>query len=86
MEKELPLSCEINAHAVVEKASADEAKAEIKLREEAEAPIEMGEKLGSVEYSVGGESLSFPITAAKGVEKTSFPLILGSLWDSMVRL
>ncbi len=86
MEKELPLSCDINAHAVVEKASADEANAEIKLPDEAEAPIEKGEKLGSVEYSVGGENLSFPITAAKGVEKTSFPLILGSLWDSMVRL
>lgn len=82
MAKTAPLRCEINAKAVVNKASDDEAHYEISLPESLQAPVEEGEKVGSVVCAVGGDTKSFDIIAPQEVPQASFGLVMAALLSS----
>lgn len=84
MQKTAPLSCEINANAVVNKASDDEAHYEISLPATLQAPVEEGEKVGSVVYQIGGDTKSFDILSQAAVPQTSFALLFGEVWNAML--
>ncbi len=84
MQKTVPLGCEVNANAVVNKASDDEAHYEISLPETLEAPVEEGEKVGSVVYRIGGDTKSFDILSRAAVPQTSFGLLFGEVWNAML--
>lgn len=86
MEKEVALRCNPDSPMVLTKASADEVTAEINLPESVEAPVSEGDLLGSVEYSAGGEKLSFDIRAEKSVEDMSFGRVFGRLFNSYFAL
>ena len=86
MEKSVKLSCEINEGAVVNRASADEVQYEISLPDSLEAPVLEGEKAGSVIYKIGGDTKSFDVVSADEVEKTSFGLVFGRLFHSLLAL
>ena len=84
MEKTAPLHCDINACAVVNKASDDEAHYDISLPESLQAPVEEGEKVGSVVCKIGGDTKSFDILSEKEVPQASFGLVFARLFDSLV--
>ena len=86
MEKSVKLSCEINEGAVVNRASANEVQYEISLPDSLEAPVLEGEKAGSVIYKIGGDTKSFDVVSADEVEKTSFGLVFGRLFHSLLAL
>ena len=86
MEKTAGLSCEINGGAVVNKASADEVQCEIALPGSLEAPVLEGEKVGSVIYKIGGDAKSFDVVSTDEIEKTSFGLVFGRIFHSLIAL
>ena len=86
MEKTAPIACEIHANAVVSKASDDEAHAEISLPESLQAPIEEGEKVGSVVYKTGGDVKSFDIFSVNAIPAASFPLVFQKVFNSLLSL
>ena len=86
MEKTAPLSCDISAAIVVNKASDDEAHYEISLPETLSAPVEQGEKVGSVTCKVGGETKSFDVISAAEVPRAAFMPVLNSVWQAMLAL
>lgn len=86
MEKTAPLSCDLNASIVVSKASDDEAHYEISLPETLSAPVENGEKVGSVVCKIGGETKSFDILSAAEVAQATFMPVLKSVWQAMLTL
>lgn len=86
MEKTAPLSCDISAAIVVNKASDDEAHYEISLPETLSAPVEQGEKVGSVACKVGGETKSFDVISAAEVPRAAFMPVLNSVWQAMLAL
>lgn len=86
MEKNARLSCKINGVAVLNKASADEPQPEISLPESLTAPVEEGEKVGSVIYRIGNDTQSFDILTSAAVPKASFGPVFGELLSSFLSL
>lgn len=86
MEKNARLSCKINGFAVLNKASADEPQPEISLPESLTAPVEEGEKVGSVIYRIGNDTQSFDILTSAAVPKASFGPVFGELLSSFLSL
>lgn len=86
MADSVALQCEIHDTAVVDKASADEATYQINLPESVEAPVSPDARLGEVVCKIGGAERSYDITAADGVEKTSFGKVFGYLLAAMMKL
>lgn len=86
MEKTAKLNCEINEGAVVNRASADEVQYEISLPDSLEAPVLEGEKVGSVIYKIGGDTKSFDVVSTGEIEQTSFGLVFGRLFHSLLAL
>ncbi len=86
MTDSVKLDCKISGGIIVNKASADEAQVNIDAPNELEAPVEKGQKVGTVTYQIGKEKLDFNITAAQSVEKTSFGRIFGYLMNSLLQM
>ena len=86
MKKTAKLNCEINGGVVVNRASADEVQYDIALPDSLEAPVLEGEKAGSVIYKIGGDTKSFDVVSTEEVEKTSFGLVFGRLFHSLLAL
>ena len=82
----VPISCTVNSSMLTDKSSADEPDCAVDLPESVEAPVEEGEVVGSLTYSLGGEQKRFDVVADKAVEKTSFGLIFGRLFHSLIAL
>ena len=86
MEKTAAIDCVIQANAVVSKASDDEAQAEISLPESLRAPLEQGEKVGSVVYKIAGDTRSFDVFSKDEIPAASFPLVFGRVFNSLMQL
>ncbi|MBR1483437.1 MAG: D-alanyl-D-alanine carboxypeptidase [Ruminococcus sp.] len=86
MEKNVGISCEVKGSIVVDKASADEAQCQVNLPENAQAPVEEGEVLGEVVYTLGDEQRTFDILADSSVPATSFGRIFAALFNSLTAL
>ncbi len=86
MEKTAALRCEINAGVVVNKASDDEAHSTVSLPESLQAPVEEGEKVGSVTWKIGDDTLSFDILCEREIPQATFAPVFVRLFDSLIKL
>ena len=87
MEKNVGIGCEVNANIVLDKNSDTEIKETINLPESITAPITKGQKLGTITYSSGDDTLySFEIVANSDVEEISFISVLSVLFNSIISL
>ena len=86
MQKEAPISCDITANAVVNKASDDEAHYEISLPEALQAPIEEGEKVGTVLCKIGADEQSFDVLSKEEIPQATFGKVFGFVMDAMLKM
>lgn len=86
MEKSVDLRCEVNSNVVVDKSENADIKTELDLPESLDAPIEQDQVVGTLTFTVKGETQSFDITAEQAVEKTSFGSIFEVLFNSLLAL
>ena len=86
MEKTVDLQCDVDSNVVVDKSADAEIKAELDLPESLEAPIEENQVVGSLKFTVNGETKIFDITARQQVEKTSFSSIFDVVFNSLLAL
>lgn len=86
MEKSVDLRCEVNSNVVVDKSENADIKTELDLPESLDAPIEQDQVVGTLTFTVNGETQSFDITAEQAVEKTSFGSIFEVLFNSLLAL
>ena len=86
MENSVRISCDVRGSIVTEKASADEAECGVDLPDAAQAPVEEGEVVGKITYTLGDEEQTYEILAENAVEKTSFGRIIAFLYNSITAL
>ncbi len=86
MQKEAPISCDITANAVVNKASDDEAHYEISLPEALQAPVEEGEKVGTVLCKIGADEQSFNVLSKEEIPQATFGKVFGFVMDAMLKM
>ncbi len=86
MEKTVDLQCDVDSNVVVEKNSDSEIKTELDLPENLEAPIEENQVVGSLKFTINGDTKIFDITARQQVEKTTFGLIFNVVYNSLLAL
>ena len=86
MTDSVPISCTVDSHMLMDRSSADEPSCAVDLPESVEAPIEEGEVIGSVTYTLGDEQKRFDVIAGGAAEKTSFGLIFAELFHSLIAL
>ena len=86
MQKEAPISCDITANAVVNKASDDEAHYEISLPEALQAPVEEGEKVGTVLCKIGADEQSFDVLSKEEIPQATFGKVFGFVMDAMLKM
>lgn len=87
MQGNIGIGCEVNASMVLDKNSSSEVVSKIDLPESIEAPVEKGQKLGTVTYSLNGTVVqSFEINALQDAEKISFPSVFSVLFKSIISL
>lgn len=86
MEKSVELVCNVESNVVVDKSESSEILTELDLPESLDAPIEENQVVGSLTFSVNGESKVFEITAKQAVEQTSFGAVFKLLFNSLTAL
>lgn len=86
MEKVVDLQCDVDSNVVVDKSADAEIKTELDLPESLEAPVEENQIVGSLKFTVNGETKTFDITACQQVEETSFGSIFDVVYNSLLAL
>lgn len=86
MEKTVDLQCDVDSNVVVDKSADADIKAELDLPENLEAPVEENQVVGSLKFTVNGETKIFDITARQQVEETSFGSIFNVVYNSLLAL
>ncbi len=85
MEQSVPLHFEPDGTFLLKNGEQDTVECELRIAEETAAPVEAGQKLGSVIYKSGSEVLGeFPVTAERGVEKINFHDVFAALFRAFV--
>lgn len=86
MEKTVDLQCDVDSNVVVDKSADVDIKTELDLPENLEAPVEENQVVGSLKFTVNGETKIFDITARQQVEETSFGSIFNVVYNSLLAL
>ena len=86
MEKTVDLQCDVDSNVVVDKSADADIKTELDLPENLEAPVEEKQVVGSLKFTVNGETKIFDITARQQVEETSFGSIFNVVYNSLLAL
>ena len=86
MEKTVDLQCDVDSNVVVDKSADADIKTELDLPENLEAPVEGNQVVGSLKFTVNGETKIFDITARQQVEETSFGSIFNVVYNSLLAL
>lgn len=87
MTDRIEIDCDVSAKIAVDKNDNSEIKTEIYLPESAQAPVEKGEKLGTLTFSTGDEAIKVcDITACESVEQSSFGLVFARVFNSFISL
>lgn len=86
MEKTVDLQCDVDSNVVVDKSADADIKTELDLPENIEAPVEENQVVGSLKFTVNGETKIFDITARQQVEETSFGSIFNVVYNSLLAL
>ena len=86
MEKTVDVQCDVDSNVVVDKSADVDIKTELDLPENLEAPVEENQVVGSLKFTVNGETKIFDITARQQVEETSFGSIFNVVYNSLLAL
>ena len=74
-----------NAQVLIEKAQAPKVEKQLVLAESLEAPVEKGQKVGTLVFSLDGEQLAeVPVVAADAVERLGTMDIYGDILKSLL--
>ncbi len=81
------IKCDDQKSLTVPKGEGEGLKETLDIPDSIEAPVEVGDKIGTLVYSLNGEEIAaFDVVADENVEKKSFGSILKILWDSLIKL
>lgn len=81
------IKCDDQKSLTVPKGEGEGLKETLDIPDSIEAPVEVGDKIGNLVYSLNGEEIAaFDVVADENVEKKSFGSILKILWDSLIKL
>lgn len=87
MVQNIGVDCDVSASIVLDKNSSSKIVSKIDLPESVEAPVAKGQRLGTVTYSLDGNTVkSFEITALQDAEKISFASVFSVLLNSIISL
>lgn len=87
MESEVEILCEDSAAVTVAKGEEGSVKQSVDLPQSVTAPVEKGQKVGTLSYTLNGETIaSFDIVTAKDVEAMTFLTVLKKLYQAAVKL
>lgn len=87
MVQNIGVDCDVSASIVLDKNSSSKIVSKIDLPESVEAPVAKGQRLGTVTYSLDGNTVkSFEITALQDAEKISFTSVFSVLLNSIISL
>jgi D-alanyl-D-alanine carboxypeptidase (penicillin-binding protein 5/6) len=87
MNDSVSLDCEAGSKIVVDKGSQAEIKTQLNLPESVDAPIEKGQSLGTLTYTLNDETvMSCDITAGESVEQVSFGKVFALIFNSLFSL
>lgn len=85
MEDEVAVVCDGVGYATLPKGQLDHMESRLELAESIPAPVEKGDRVGRLIFSMDGEELaSFDILTDSGVEKKTFGSVFALLWRSLV--
>lgn len=87
MEKSVLINCDVSSNALLEKGKGGEIKSTINLPESVTAPIEKGQKLGELVFSLNDKEIKrYDITAEAKVEEVSFSGVFAINFNSLFSL
>lgn len=87
MQKQVQVSCEGFSAIVMPKGSAEKAEQTVTLNEFLEAPVEKGQKAGTLTYTLDSEKIAqFDIVTTESVGKISFSAVFVELLNALVAL
>lgn len=87
MVENIGVDCDVSASIVLDKNSSSKIVSKIDLPESVEAPVAKGQRLGTVTYSLDGNTVkSFEITVLQDAEKISFTSVFSVLLNSIISL
>lgn len=87
MVQNIGVDCDVSASIVLDKNSSSKIVSKIDLPKCVEAPVAKGQRLGTVTYSLDGNTVkSFEITALQDAEKISFTSVFSVLLNSIISL
>ncbi|MBQ6154078.1 MAG: D-alanyl-D-alanine carboxypeptidase [Ruminococcus sp.] len=87
MEDDVDILCEDSAAVTVPKGEEGNVKQSVNLAESITAPVEKGQKVGTLSYTLGGETVaSFDVVTADSVEAMIFLTVLTKLYHAAVKL
>lgn len=87
MVQNIGVDCDVSASIVLDKNSSSKIVSKIDLPKSVEAPVAKGQRLGTVTYSLDGNTVkSFEITALQDAEKISFTSVFSVLLNSIISL
>lgn len=87
MADKININCDVSSKIVMDKSENAEIKSKIDLPESVEAPVEKGQKIGTLTFSTGDEAIKVcDITACESVEKSSFGAVFAEIFNSFLSL
>lgn len=87
MESQVDIVCEDSSAVTVPKGEETNVKQSVELEESIPAPVEKGQKVGTLSYTLNGETLaSFDVVTADSVEAMTFLTILEKVFSAAVKL
>ena len=87
MESAVSLKCDVSKNIVIDKSSKAEIKTEINIPESVDAPIKENQKIGTLTFTVNGESVEVcEITSINAVDEATFGSVFGYLFNSLISL
>ncbi|MBE6824778.1 MAG: D-alanyl-D-alanine carboxypeptidase [Ruminococcaceae bacterium] len=87
MQKSVNVECKGITNMVVAKGSKERVEQSVKLKESIDAPVEKGQKVGTLTYTLDDEKVSvFDVVTSKEVEKMTFKAVFFELMNALVAM
>ncbi len=87
MSKSVKIECKGSTNMVVEKGSSADIKHSVSLEESIDAPVQKGQKVGTLTYTLNGEKVAqFDVVTTDKVEQMTFSAVFCELMNALVAL
>lgn len=87
MYQTVDIECKGTTNLVVEKGSSKNVEQNVKLKDEVEAPVKKGDKMGTLTFTLEGDTVAqFDVVAKDDVDKISFSSVFFVLMNALVKL